>query len=194
MLVDDEGVSATFDHVGALPLGLRIALDEAASRGDRPELVRVHTQDGAALPDLESWTQELRVHFERGGDWAQLSRGPVGHDALDVMHGMAARRARRAVVSRAAVALGLAILVLQAALTVADDVRLGHERDALEAQREAIFVDGDRVQLSPIGDPQRQAVYRWVITADRLTFRLLHRTAGASSAGRLVTGGFDRRC
>ena len=139
MLVDDEGVSATFDHAGALPLGLRITLDEAASRGDRPELVRVHTQDGAALPDLESWTQELRVRFERGGDWAQLSRGPVGHDALDVMHGMAARRARRFVVSRAALALGLAILVLQAALTVADDLRLRREREALDAQREAIF-------------------------------------------------------
>ena len=58
---------------------------------------------------------------------------------------------------------------------------------------EAIFVDGDRVQLSPVGYPRRKAVYRWDITADRLTFRLLHRTAGASSAGRLVTVGFDRR-
>ena len=58
---------------------------------------------------------------------------------------------------------------------------------------EAIFVDGDRVQLSPVGYPQRKAIYRWDITADRLTFRLLHRTAGASSAGRLVTVGFDRR-
>jgi hypothetical protein len=58
---------------------------------------------------------------------------------------------------------------------------------------EAIFVDADRVQLSPVGYPQRKAVYRWDITADRLTFRLLQRTAGASSAARLVTVGFDRR-
>ena len=58
---------------------------------------------------------------------------------------------------------------------------------------EAIFVDGDRVQLSPIGYPQRMAVYRWDITADRLTFRLLHRTAEASPAGRLVSVAFDRR-
>ena len=58
---------------------------------------------------------------------------------------------------------------------------------------EAIFVDGDRVQLSPVGYPQRRAVYRWDITADRLTFRLLHCTAGASPAGRLVSVAFDRR-
>ena len=47
---------------------------------------------------------------------------------------------------------------------------------------------GNRVQLSTIGNRRRVAVYRWDITADRLTFRLLRRTAGASPAGRLVSG------
>src|SRR5512132_2363215 len=55
MLVDDEGVSATFDRAPGLPLALRIALDEAAGRGDRPSSVRVHTAADAALPDLERW-------------------------------------------------------------------------------------------------------------------------------------------
>ena len=42
MLVDDDGVSATFDHdaAQALPLALRLALDESAARGQRPALVR----------------------------------------------------------------------------------------------------------------------------------------------------------
>ena len=139
MLVDDEGVSATFDHGDGLPLGLRIALDEAASRGDRPQLVRVHTQDGAALPDLAGWSQELRVPFERGGDWTQIARSPVPRGALDLMQGIAGRTEKRVRLPRAALVLAAAILLLQAGLTIADSLRLERERRALEAEREAIF-------------------------------------------------------
>ena len=58
---------------------------------------------------------------------------------------------------------------------------------------EAIFVEGDRVQLNPIGYPQRKAVYRWDITADRLTLPAPAPHPRASPAGRLVTEGLDRR-
>ena len=139
MLVDDEGVSATFDHAGGLPLGLRIALDEASSRGDRPQLVRVHAQDGAALPDLAAWSRELGVPFERGGDWAQISQASLGRSALDLLHGMAGGRERRVRIPRAVLALAALILALQAGFTVLDDLRLRRERSTLEAQREAIF-------------------------------------------------------
>ena len=139
MLVDDDGAATTFEPAPGVPLALRIALDEAAARDDRPEVVRVHTQDGAALPDLHGWTQELRVRFEPGGDWAQLSRGAMDRGALDLMQGIAAGVAPRWRLPRAVIALALAIGVLQAGFTIAHDVRLRRERDSLEAQREAIF-------------------------------------------------------
>jgi general secretion pathway protein L len=140
MLVDDEGVSATFDPAEGVPLGLRIALDEAATRGERPQLVRVHTQEGAALPDLERWSAELRVPFERGGDWSDIARTRVPRAALELLQGgFAQDRPSRLRIPRAAAYLAVAILALQAAFTLADDFRLRRERAALEAQREAIF-------------------------------------------------------
>src|SRR4051812_39511038 len=44
MLVDSMGLATTFDwHAGgAVPLAIRIALDEAGERGERPERIRVH--------------------------------------------------------------------------------------------------------------------------------------------------------
>jgi general secretion pathway protein L len=139
MLVDDEGVSATFDHAGGVPLGLRIALDEASSRGDRPQLVRVHAQEGAALPDLVAWSRELGVPFERGGEWAEIARAPLGRPALDLLQGMGRGRTPRVQVPRAVLILAALILALQAGFTVLDDLRLRRERASLEAQREAIF-------------------------------------------------------
>ena len=138
MLVDDEGVSATFDHGDGLPLGLRIALDEASSRGDRPQLVRVHAQEGATLPDLGAWSRELGVPFERGDEWARIARAPLGRSALDLLQGMG-RAERRVQIPRAVLALAAIILALQAGFTLLDDLRLRRERSTLEAQREAIF-------------------------------------------------------
>ena len=70
MLVDDEGVGASFDRGPGLPLALRVALDEASARGDKPASVRVHVDDGEALPDLDAWSSETGVQFTPGTRWS----------------------------------------------------------------------------------------------------------------------------
>lgn len=140
MLVDDDGVSATFDRSEGLPLAVRIALDEASARGERPHVVRVHAQGGAPLPDLASWAAQNDVGFEAGTRWETIARGQPAATAIDLLQGDLAPRVpggRR--LPRAAVAVAAAIGVLQLAFTAADAWRLSREREALEARREAIF-------------------------------------------------------
>ena len=100
MLVDDEGVSATFDHGPAMPLAVRIALDEASSRGDRPRGVRVHSQGGAALPDLAPWSAETGVPFEAGSTWEAIASGQPASDAIDLLQGELAPRTGALVMKR----------------------------------------------------------------------------------------------
>src|SRR6478609_9748439 len=73
MLVDDEGIAATFDRAPGVPLALRLAVDEATTRGDRPEKVRVHTAEDEPLPDLEAFSRESGVAFEPGTRWDILA-------------------------------------------------------------------------------------------------------------------------
>jgi general secretion pathway protein L len=144
MLVDDDGVSATFDHDGtaAIPLALRLALDEASARGERATGVRVHTEGGAKLPDLVRWTSESGVHFAPGTQWETLARGEPASNAVNLLQGeFSPRRQGRTRLPRAAVWLALAIAVLQMTFVAVDAGRLRHERTQLEARREAIFRD-----------------------------------------------------
>lgn len=143
MLVDDDGVSATFDHdaSGALPLALRLALDEAVARGDRPTQVRVHTGGDARVPeDLERWSTETGVAFAPGTQWLTLARGEPSERCVNLLQGeFAPRASHRMRLPRAAVALAASIAVLQLAFLAADAWRLRAERSTLEARREAIF-------------------------------------------------------
>jgi general secretion pathway protein L len=145
MLVDDDGVAATFDHdaSAAFPLALRIALDESAARGERPEGVRVHTEGGATLPDLERWSGESGVRFAPGSQWEVLARAePVATKTVNLLQGeFSPRRATRQRLPRAAVWLAVAIAVLQMSLVAIDAGRLRYERTSLEKRREAIFRD-----------------------------------------------------
>ena len=160
MLVDDQGVGVTFDRsAGAgFPLALRIALDEASSRGDRPASIRVHHEGGEPLPDLARWSAETGVRFEPGTAWETLARGEPAPGAIDLLTdefgarrgGMGAWR-----VPRAAWALALAIAALQLAFAAADAWRLGRERSALEARREAVFRDAFP-EARVVVDPQLQ--------------------------------------
>jgi general secretion pathway protein L len=144
LLVDDEGVGTAFDRGGAagVPLAIRIALDEAASRADRPEHVRVHTEQGEPLPEIARWSSEANVAFSAGTTWEILRAGPLPSDALELLQGEFAPRSGRlspARIPRAAVALAAIIAALQLGFTAADVWRLERERSALEARREAAF-------------------------------------------------------
>jgi general secretion pathway protein L len=142
MLVDDDGVAATFDHDGLanIPLALRIALDEAAARGERAEVVRVHTEGSAKLPDLARWTSESGVRFAPGTQWETLAKAEPASSAVNLLQGeFSPRRGGRTRLPRAAVWLAVAIAVLQMVFVAIDAARLRHERSQLEARREAIF-------------------------------------------------------
>ncbi|HUQ29624.1 MAG TPA: type II secretion system protein GspL [Usitatibacter sp.] len=144
MLVDDDGVATTFDHdaSGAFPLALRLALDEAAARGERPDGVRVHTEAGAPLPSLDRWNAESGIRFAPGSQWEKLAQADFPAGAVNLMQGeFSPRRAMRTRLPRAAVALFIVIAALQMSFVAIDAGRLRHERTRLEAQREAIFRD-----------------------------------------------------
>jgi general secretion pathway protein L len=158
MLVDDDGVSATFDHdaAQAFPLALRLALDEASARGDRPDVIRVHTDGGGKLPDLERWSAEAGVKFAPGSQWEKLSRGAPAISTIDLLQGeFAPGRERRLRLPRAALALAASIAILQIAFVAADAWRLQRERASLEARRESIF-RGAFPEAKVVVDPDLQ--------------------------------------
>ncbi|HUP98212.1 MAG TPA: type II secretion system protein GspL, partial [Usitatibacter sp.] len=96
MLVDDEGVAATFDPGPGLPLPVRLAVDEAATRGDRPTSVRVHSVDDEPLPDLATWSTEAGVPFAPGSRWETLAAGEPAAGFIDLLQGEFSPRSSRA--------------------------------------------------------------------------------------------------
>ena len=144
VLVDDEGVGTAFDRgAGAeLPLALRIALDEAAARGERPVRLRVHAEHGEPLPDFARWSADSNAAFSEGTSWETLRAGPAPSAPIDLLQGEFAPRAGRISatrIPRAAIVLAALIAVLQLSFLGFDTWRLDRERASLEAKREAIF-------------------------------------------------------
>ena len=141
-LVDDDGVATACDATpgGEAPFALRLALDEARARGEHPASVRVHNEAGAALPDLERWSQECATRFASGTQWETLARGEPQDHAIDLLQGeFQPRRQARVRLPRAALALAALIAALQLGFIALDAFRLQRERATLEARREAIF-------------------------------------------------------
>ncbi len=143
-LVDDEGVAVAFDRPagGDLPLAIRIALDEAAGRGEKPAEVRVHLEPGASPPELARWSGQAGVAFASGAQWPALAAAPIPAGTIDLLSGEFAVRGRLAGgfrIPRAALALGATIAALHLGFTAIDAARLGAERDRLAARQEAIF-------------------------------------------------------
>lgn len=140
MLVDDDGVSATFDPSPGVPLALRVALDEASARGARPRAIRVHSEGGAPRPDLERWSGEAGLPFSPGTQWEAIARGRPGAESIDLLKGdLAQQDERPSRIPRAAAALLAVILCLQLAFAALQALQLGRERDDLERRREAVF-------------------------------------------------------
>ena len=157
MLVDDEGVGASFDSGPGLPLALRVALDEAAARGDKPSSVRVHVDGGVPLPDLARFAAETGIAFTPGTQWDMLSNGQPGAGTIDLLQGELAprRTALSSRIPRAALITAASIVALQGLFIGADALRMGRERDRLEAQREAIF-RGAFPEAKAVVDPELQ--------------------------------------
>jgi general secretion pathway protein L len=144
LLVDDRGVSVAFDRAGGteLPLAVRIALDEAARRGERPRRIAVHSEADEPPPDLERWRSESGVAFAAGPEWEALRRREALTGAVDLLQGDFAPRSgalAAARIPRAALVLAALIVVLQTVFTAFDAWRLERERRSLEARREAVF-------------------------------------------------------
>jgi general secretion pathway protein L len=158
LLVDDAGAGTAFDRGGGgeLALALRIALDEASARGARPRVVRVHTEGEAALPDLECWSAEAGVAFERGTRWEALARGEPAAGTIDLLPRDAGpARLARLRIPRAAVALLAAIVVAQLAFDGARTWMLSRERAALEQRAESLF-RGAFPEAKAVVDPKLQ--------------------------------------
>jgi general secretion pathway protein L len=142
MLVDDDGVCASFDHDGSggLPLAVRLALDEASSRDERPSSVRVHRDGTVALPDLARWSAEAGVPFTAGTQWEMISRNEPGETTIDLLRGEFRPGKRHGLrLPRAALLIAALIAALQLGFVALDAWRLQHERSTIEARREAIF-------------------------------------------------------
>jgi len=144
LLVDDAGAGVAFDRsaADAVPLALRIALDEAGARNARPDRIRVHTEAGSALPDLARWGAEAGVAMEPGTRWEALVQGATAPGTIDLLtRDLAGRSARLEAlrIPRAAFALAALIALAQVAFDGVQAWRLGRERDQLRAQAESIF-------------------------------------------------------
>ena len=140
MLVDDDGVSATFDRGPSLPLALRVALDEASARGERPASIRLHSDADTVPAEIERWSAEAQLPFTPGIRWDVLARGQPAARSIDLLQGDFAPRGRSMPrVPAAALALLVVIALAQVAFVTLDDWRLRRERAALEQRREAIF-------------------------------------------------------
>jgi len=142
-LVEDDGHAVAFDRPAGAepPLAVRIAADEAAERGGRPQRLRVLVEPGIARPDAKLWSERAGVEVLVTGSTLPLG-APVAAGAIDLLTGDFARRgagmgSRR--VPRLAWALAATLVALQFGFTVFDGWRLERERRALEADREAIF-------------------------------------------------------
>ena len=166
MIVDDDGVAATFDRGPSPPLTLRVALDEAKGRGEYPTSLVLHAAGGASLPDPQAWSAETGVTVTRAGSWEEITHGEVPADTIDLLRGDFAPGSAHGVrVPRAVAVLAVVMVVAQLAFVAADTWRLERESDALQARREAVFreafpearvvVDPDLQMARNLADLQR---------------------------------------
>lgn len=142
-LVEDDGHAVAFDQPagGEPPLAVRIAAEESAARGARPEALSVLVEPGLALPDPALWGERIGMKVGVATSGTPLA-APIAANAIDLLAGEFSRRSTGAEslrVPRLAWALAAVLVALQAGLTAADWWRLERERRAIEAEREAIF-------------------------------------------------------
>jgi type II secretion system protein L len=140
-LVEDDGYAVAFDRPAGKepPLALRIAVDEAAGREARPTVLEVLAETGS--PDSGAWSGVLGLTVRVKEAKGRLAL-PVAPHAIDLLTGEFAKRSRSLSgfkLPRIAFGLAAALVALQLGLTAVDTFRLDRERQALEAEREALF-------------------------------------------------------
>lgn len=140
-LVEEDGYAVAFDRpVGREPpLALRIAVDEAGGREARPTQLEVLAEHGA--PDAAAWSDTLGLTVRVKEAKGRLAR-PLAPRAIDLLTGEFAPKSRALSglrVPRLAVALAIALVLLQLGLSGYETWRLESERRSLEAEREALF-------------------------------------------------------
>ncbi len=121
------------------PLSLRLMLDEAQARLEKPASIAVYTAAPAAAPDLDAWHRELGVALHLAGAWDWRTASPEAGVNL-------ARQKRRwrmppGILARLRPAawIGGAALAIQAVALVADWTLLAGEQRALRQDMAARF-------------------------------------------------------
>ncbi|MCK9285105.1 MAG: type II secretion system protein GspL [Rhodocyclaceae bacterium] len=126
-----EGAATDCGNRESPPLALRLMLDEAQTRSERPTSIALYITAQEAIPDIEAWQHELGVALRLAGPWAwQTAPEQSGMNLAQrrrrwrLMPGVLPR------LRTAAWILGAA-LAIQAVALIADWTQLAREQRAL---------------------------------------------------------------
>lgn len=134
-----EGAATDCGDRESPPLSLRLMLDEAQTRSERPASIALYMTAPEAAPDIEAWTRELGIALRLAGSWNWRTASPQAGVSL-------AQQRRRWRVPPGALArlrpaawIVGAALALQAVALVIDWTSLANEQRALRQQMESRF-------------------------------------------------------
>jgi len=134
-----EGAATDGGDRASPPLALRMLLEEAASRGARPEAIALYVIAPGAAPDLAAWQAELGIPLREAGAWDWRT----APDQSGVSLAQVRRRWRMGFAAlaslRPAAWIAGGALALHGAALVGDWALLGGEQRGLRAQMEARF-------------------------------------------------------
>ena len=134
-----EGAATDSGDRASPPLSLRLMVEEADSRGERPRAIAVYTTLQDAMPDADAWSRELGVAVRLAGPWSWRTAPPG--DGVSLMQRRLRWRGFNGLLSRlrpAGLVLAAALAFHAAALAV-DWAWLASERWNLRQRMEARF-------------------------------------------------------
>ncbi|HVB49741.1 MAG TPA: type II secretion system protein GspL [Burkholderiales bacterium] len=134
-----EGAATDCGDRESPPLSLRLMLDEAQARGERPASIALHISAPHSAPDLDAWQRELGVALRLAGPWDWRTASPQAGTSL-------AQQRRRWRVAPGALArlrpaawIVGAALAIQAVALVTDWTLLAREQRSLRTNMVARF-------------------------------------------------------
>jgi len=134
-----EGAATDCGDRGSPPLSLRLMLDEAQTRGERPASIALHVTARAAAPDLEAWQRELGIVVRLAAPWDWRTASPQA--GVSLMQQRRRWRMAPGVLARLRPAAWIAgaALAIEAAALVADWTLLAREQRTLRQDMVARF-------------------------------------------------------